>query len=102
MTIREAYDLQIILKVQKAEIDKRKAELELGVMEGKYIEKTRMVYLMGYFQRGITEGLDNIRRGETDASAIKFVCDKLKGHVAKIIDILQKEEGLIIPGGKDV
>lgn len=97
-TIQEAYAFQVIQKAQKAEIDKRKAELELSVMEGRYIEKARMVYLMGYFQRAVTEGLDDIKRGGINSGAVKQVCDKLKEHFARTIDILQKEEGIVIGG----
>lgn len=96
MSAAEAHSFAVIQKAQKAEIDKKKAELELGVMEKRYVEKTRMVYLMGYFQRAITEGIDDIKRGDINLSAVKLVCDKLKEHIARAADILQKEEGFTL------
>jgi hypothetical protein len=98
--INELYDFQLRQKAERAEIDKKKAALQLGIMEGRYVEKTRMIYLMGYFQRAVNEGLEDIRRGENNNRAIGAVCDKLKKHIAKYVKILEKEEGLIIPGGK--
>jgi hypothetical protein len=96
MNAYEARSLLAVQKALKAEIDKKKAELELNVLEGRYIDKPRMIYYMGYFQRAITEGLDNIKREETDAGAVKAVCEKLKAHIALTIEALRKDEGLEI------
>jgi hypothetical protein len=94
MSAAQASQFMVIQKAQKAEIDKKKAELELKVIEGNYIDKHRMIYYMGYFQRAITEGLDNLKRESAETEAVKRVCDKLKECVIDILKTLSRDEGI--------
>lgn len=92
--LADANARMVIEKAQRAEIDRKKAELQLRVLEGQFIDKPRMLYYMGYFQRAITEGLDNIRREGADSAAVRYVCEQLKSRVAKVVETLKKDEGI--------
>jgi hypothetical protein len=101
MSASQAYNFQLVQKALKAEIDKNKAELELGILEGRYVEKSRMIYCLGFFQRAIIEGLDEIKRDGKDVSTVVAVCEILNSHILKATESIIKDECLDIIGGNE-
>jgi hypothetical protein len=80
--------------IQQARNERIKAEsaaIDLEVKKCKYVEVEKMRYLLSYFQRGITEGYEHIKRTYKDDTKLALICNELKRYIDTMAMSIEKE-----------
>lgn len=80
--------------VQQARNERIKAEsalIDLEAKRGAYVERERMEWLLSFIQRGIADGLAQIRKKLKDDEKIAAFCAEMEEVMMRMAAMLEKE-----------
>jgi hypothetical protein len=82
--------------IQQARNERIKAEsalIDLEAKRGAYIEREKMLYLLSFFQQGITNGFEHIKKQYKDDKSLAILCDEMERNMQSMYEVIEKELG---------